>query len=237
MGNPSLPNSLRWTLMTAFCLWIWKPGEAKVYISCGAELNSMERGLILSPGFPNSYDPGSHCVWQFVVPAGYQLVMEIFDFDVFENTSDSSDSFPFSFKRLNTNTPFTEESSFSDLHQSIPTAPPFHHAEPWKTLHNQHQDPPFASAEGHLDEVFSNIKIWESAKQMDEQKWLSQGDSAKDPSNELQSTAEASVSVNYNAPRQEISTQDTGQKRITKNKFAHLPGLLFSALAGGYMSS
>nr|XP_033813363.1 uncharacterized protein LOC117366224 [Geotrypetes seraphini] len=224
MGSHLPPDSLRWTFMTALCLWIWKPGEAKVYISCGAVLNSMERGLILSPGFPNSYDPGSHCVWQFVVPAGYQLVMEIFDFDVFENTSDPTDSFPFSFKRLNTNMPFTEESSFGDLHHSVPTAPLFHHEERWKTLHNRSQDPSFESAEGHLDEIFSDIKIHEAAKQMSEQKWLSQGDSAKDLPNEFPSTAEASVSAHYNTPRQEVSTQDTGQKMINKNKIVHLPG-------------
>ncbi|XP_077164239.1 uncharacterized protein LOC143822687 isoform X2 [Paroedura picta] len=59
----------------------------KVYYSCGAEFNSLERGLILSPGFPNSYSSGMHCIWQFFIPARTYLTLEIFDFDVFESTS------------------------------------------------------------------------------------------------------------------------------------------------------
>lgn len=43
------------------------------------------QGLILSPGFPYNYSSGTHCVWQFFVPVGHQLIMEMFDFDVFEN--------------------------------------------------------------------------------------------------------------------------------------------------------
>lgn len=43
------------------------------------------QGLILSPGFPYNYSSGTHCVWQFVVPVDYQLILEIFDFDVFES--------------------------------------------------------------------------------------------------------------------------------------------------------
>lgn len=41
------------------------------------------QGLILSPGFPQNYSSGTHCVWQFFVPAGHQLTMEMFDFDVY----------------------------------------------------------------------------------------------------------------------------------------------------------
>lgn len=43
------------------------------------------QGLILSPGFPYNYSSGMHCVWQFFVPVGHQLILEIFDFDVFES--------------------------------------------------------------------------------------------------------------------------------------------------------
>ena len=43
------------------------------------------QGLILSPGFPYNYSSGTHCVWQFFVPVGHQLILEIFDFDVFES--------------------------------------------------------------------------------------------------------------------------------------------------------
>lgn len=44
------------------------------------------QGLILSPGFPGHYSSGMHCVWQFFVPIGHQLTIEVFDFDVFESS-------------------------------------------------------------------------------------------------------------------------------------------------------
>lgn len=47
-------------------------------------------GLILSPGFPNNYSSGMHCVWQFFVPAGHRLTLEMFDFDVFESSERNS---------------------------------------------------------------------------------------------------------------------------------------------------
>ncbi|XP_060105545.1 uncharacterized protein LOC132579290 isoform X2 [Heteronotia binoei] len=81
-------------LTAAFCFW---GAEGKVYYSCGAEFNSLERGLILSPGFPNSYSSGMHCIWQFFIPARMYLMLEIFDFDVFESTSKNQndwDNFP-----------------------------------------------------------------------------------------------------------------------------------------------
>lgn len=49
----------------------------------------MERGLILSPGFPNNYHPGTHCVWQFFIPMRTHLILEIFDFDIFESSSET----------------------------------------------------------------------------------------------------------------------------------------------------
>lgn len=57
-----------------------------MYFDCGAKVDVVDvQGLILSPGFPYNYSSGTHCVWQFVVPVDYQLVLEIFDFDVFES--------------------------------------------------------------------------------------------------------------------------------------------------------
>ncbi|XP_066835227.1 uncharacterized protein [Anser cygnoides] len=64
----------------------------KVYYSCGAVVESMERGLILSPGFPNNYHPGTHCVWQFFIPMRTHLILEIFDFDIFESSSETPPS-------------------------------------------------------------------------------------------------------------------------------------------------
>ncbi|XP_042298011.1 uncharacterized protein LOC121916709 isoform X2 [Sceloporus undulatus] len=60
-----------------------------VYYSCGAQFKSLERGLILSPGFPNNYSSGIHCIWQFFIPARTYLMLEIFDFDVFESMSEN----------------------------------------------------------------------------------------------------------------------------------------------------
>ena len=48
------------------------------------------QGLILSPGFPYNYSSGTHCVWQFFVPVDHQLILEIFDFDVFESHDPSA---------------------------------------------------------------------------------------------------------------------------------------------------
>ncbi|XP_078082230.1 uncharacterized protein LOC144502291 [Mustelus asterias] len=56
-----------------------------VYYSCGAIVDSEAQGIILSPGFPAGYVPGTHCLWQFFIPAGIHLVLEVFDFDVFED--------------------------------------------------------------------------------------------------------------------------------------------------------
>ncbi|KAF4074136.1 hypothetical protein AMELA_G00236130 [Ameiurus melas] len=63
----------------------------RVFFKCGAKLDVVDgQGLILSPGFPNNYASGMHCVWQFFVPVGHQLTMEMFDFDVFESTEKNS---------------------------------------------------------------------------------------------------------------------------------------------------
>ncbi|CAI5797321.1 Hypothetical predicted protein [Podarcis lilfordi] len=87
--SPPLPLRSGWLhLLTAaaFCIW---GSEAKVYYSCGAQFSLLERGLILSPGFPNNYSSGMHCIWQFFIPAGTYLMLEIFDFDVFESISEN----------------------------------------------------------------------------------------------------------------------------------------------------
>ncbi|XP_058230976.1 uncharacterized protein si:dkey-112e17.1 isoform X4 [Hemibagrus wyckioides] len=59
----------------------------RVFFQCGAKLDVVDvQGLILSPGFPGNYSSGTHCVWQFFVPVGHQLTMEMFYFDVFESS-------------------------------------------------------------------------------------------------------------------------------------------------------
>lgn len=66
----------------------------QVYFDCGAKVDVVDvQGLILSPGFPYNYSSGTHCVWQFFVPADYQLILEIFDFDVFESHDSATSNF------------------------------------------------------------------------------------------------------------------------------------------------
>nr|XP_057927022.1 uncharacterized protein si:dkey-112e17.1 [Doryrhamphus excisus] len=72
--------------MTACLLFLMGCAAQKVYYDCGAKVDVVDtQGLILSPGFPYNYSSGTHCVWQFFVPVDYQLILEIFDFDVFES--------------------------------------------------------------------------------------------------------------------------------------------------------
>ncbi|XP_054629598.1 uncharacterized protein si:dkey-112e17.1 [Dunckerocampus dactyliophorus] len=72
--------------MTAYLLFLMGCAAQKVYFDCGAKVDVVDaQGLILSPGFPYNYSSGTHCVWQFFVPVDYQLILEIFDFDVFES--------------------------------------------------------------------------------------------------------------------------------------------------------
>ncbi|XP_038662836.1 uncharacterized protein si:dkey-112e17.1 isoform X1 [Scyliorhinus canicula] len=73
------------TLVTTCSIWSVETTSRRVYYSCGAIVDSEAPGIILSPGFPASYVPGTHCLWQFFIPAGVHLVLEVFDFDVFEN--------------------------------------------------------------------------------------------------------------------------------------------------------
>lgn len=57
-----------------------------MYFDCGAKVDVVDvQGLILSPGFPYNYSSGTHCVWLFIVPVDYQLILDILDFDVFES--------------------------------------------------------------------------------------------------------------------------------------------------------
>ncbi|XP_030214148.1 uncharacterized protein si:dkey-112e17.1 isoform X1 [Gadus morhua] len=72
--------------MTMYLLFVTGCTTQKVYFDCGAKVDVVDvQGLILSPGFPYNYSSGIHCVWQFFVPMDYQLVLEMFDFDVFES--------------------------------------------------------------------------------------------------------------------------------------------------------
>ncbi|XP_077457883.1 uncharacterized protein LOC144075010 [Stigmatopora argus] len=77
--------------MKAYLLFLTGCAAQKVYFDCGAKVDVVDaQGLILSPGFPYNYSSGTHCVWQFFVPVDFQLILEIFDFDVFESHDSSA---------------------------------------------------------------------------------------------------------------------------------------------------
>ncbi|KAM6965408.1 uncharacterized protein FYW47_007754 [Aplochiton taeniatus] len=81
--NPALGAHV---CVTVYILFVTGCVAQKVYFTCGAKVDVVDvQGLILSPGFPYNYSSGMHCVWQFFVPAGHQLILEMFDFDVFES--------------------------------------------------------------------------------------------------------------------------------------------------------
>lgn len=89
----------------------------QVYFDCGAKVDVVDvQGLILSPGFPYNYSSGTHCVWLFIVPADYQLILEILDFDVFES-HDSAAQYSavsnFEEEEANEETSFTADESLS----------------------------------------------------------------------------------------------------------------------------
>ncbi|XP_026199063.1 uncharacterized protein si:dkey-112e17.1 isoform X2 [Anabas testudineus] len=72
--------------ITTYLLFVMGSVAQKVYFDCGAKVDVVDsQGLILSPGFPYNYSSGTHCVWLFIVPVDYQLILEILDFDVFES--------------------------------------------------------------------------------------------------------------------------------------------------------
>lgn len=109
-------------MVVVLCLWTPEQGESKVYYSCGAVMSTIERGLILSPGFPNHYDAGAHCVWQFFIPAGTHLILEMFDFDVYESKGegDVADPYIYPFKRVSQGTVTAEDETF----RASPTSEP-----------------------------------------------------------------------------------------------------------------
>ncbi|XP_057225063.1 uncharacterized protein LOC130575293 [Malurus melanocephalus] len=142
---------------------------AKVYYSCGAVVESMERGLILSPGFPNNYYPGTHCVWQFFIPMRTNLILEIFDFDIFESTSETPapwDGFSAPATTENKDMPSLEENLDFAVHTTKPSLQ--------TTMSKAAQNLSSAGDHskdlaGHLDELPGTISKKDEAKQASEE--------------------------------------------------------------------
>ncbi|XP_059341103.1 uncharacterized protein LOC132081419 [Ammospiza nelsoni] len=142
---------------------------AKVYYSCGAVVESMERGLILSPGFPNNYYPGTHCVWQFFIPMRTHLILEIFDFDIFESSSETPapwDGFSAPATTENKDMPSLEENLGFAVHTTKASlqSSMSKGAQNLSSTGDQSKD-----LAGHLDELPGTISKKNEAKQASEE--------------------------------------------------------------------
>ncbi|XP_064889343.1 uncharacterized protein LOC102092877 isoform X2 [Columba livia] len=148
----------------------WVLGLSKeVYYSCGAVVESIERGLILSPGFPNNYHPGTHCVWQFFIPMRTHLILEIFDFDIFESSSETPaawDVFSAPAKAGNKDTPSLEE----NLDFAVRTTKPSLQTRMSKVAQNLSSTGDRSKdIAGHLDELPGAASKKDQAKQEENQ--------------------------------------------------------------------
>ncbi|XP_075073070.1 uncharacterized protein LOC142161387 isoform X2 [Mixophyes fleayi] len=158
-----------------FFLLSTDPGECKVYYDCGAVLNPTGKDLILSPGFPNNYLPGSHCLWQIFVPAGSSIVLETLYFDVFESSGNTE--------------PAVSSSSSERSHSANKRAKQDGYME--ASLPNDLEMVPTAELEGHANEANSQVftpDTWDKSEKvmkrllelqdLTEQNLLSQGPDA-----------------------------------------------------------
>lgn len=129
----------------------------------------MERGLILSPGFPNNYYAGTHCVWQFFIPMRTHLILEIFDFDIFESSSETPapwDGFSAPTKTGNNDMPSLEENLDLALRTTNPSLQTWMSKVAQNLSSTRDQSKDLAS---HLDELPGTASKKEEAKQASEE--------------------------------------------------------------------
>ncbi|TFK14163.1 F-box only protein 6 [Platysternon megacephalum] len=212
-----------WLFLTAVALCLWG-AKGKVYYSCGAVLESMERGLILSPGFPNNYYPGTHCVWQFFIPVRTHLILEILDFDVFESsneTPDPWDGFFSSSKGKNKEMFPTEENS--DLPITLATTKSSVLAGMSKAT--QKHSSPGAQSKGlasHYDGFPVTTSKKEEYKQTSEEKQFSQMEELKEIAKAQPDGLPFTVAGNTTTQRQNISGLEMNRDLKGKVLLAHL---------------
>nr|XP_009491214.1 PREDICTED: uncharacterized protein LOC104038535 [Pelecanus crispus] len=196
--------------------------EAKVYYSCGAVVESMERGLILSPGFPNNYYPGTHCVWQFFIPMRTHLILEIFDFDIFESSNETPtpwDGFSTPAKTGNKDVPSLEENLDFALRTTKPSLQTWMSKVAQNLSSTGDQSKDFAS---HLDELPGTTSKKDEAKQASEENQLKQ---VKEPKAITKAQAEElpfPVAGSATMQRQNTSDLETEEDLEGKILFAHL---------------
>ncbi|KAK6483713.1 hypothetical protein HHUSO_G15260 [Huso huso] len=215
----TLQTTANWApiFMTASLLWASGAHAHKVYYSCGAVVDvvdSDEQGLVLSPGFPNRYYPGLHCVWQFFVPAGYRLVIDVFDFDVFESSSEDGSSPAF---RESLADP-TEESSTPN--PGTLTKDPDYEAAP-KRLSNQTAGSPSKTAEGYYGGYPRTTSKKDDPKQALVQEQFSRTEVTK-VSNSARQSSEflpTSLPTNESQAKENSSPGVRGDNRISSHSY------------------
>ncbi|XP_071619698.1 uncharacterized protein [Heliangelus exortis] len=196
-------------------------GNREVYYSCGAVVESMERGLILSPGFPNNYYPGTHCVWQFFIPMRTHLILEIFDFDIFESSSETPwESFSAPPKTGSKDVPSFEENLDFSLHSTKPSLQTWTAKAAQNLSSTGHQPKDLAS---HLDDLPGAASKKDEAKQASEE---NQSKQIKEPKTTVKVQSEepsASVADSGTMQRQNASGLETEEDDVKeKILLAHL---------------
>ncbi|XP_074897605.1 uncharacterized protein LOC142037268 [Buteo buteo] len=194
----------------------------KVYYSCGAVVESMERGLILSPGFPNNYYAGTHCVWQFFIPMRTHLILEIFDFDIFESSSETPapwDGFSAPTKTGNKDMPSLEENLDLALRATNPSLQTWMSKVAQNLSSTRDQSKDLAS---HLDELPGTASKKEEAKQASEE---NQSKQMKEPKAITKAQTEElpfPVAGSATTQRQNTSGRETEEDLKEKILLAHL---------------
>ncbi|XP_051625045.1 uncharacterized protein LOC127461359 isoform X1 [Manacus candei] len=182
----------------------------------------MERGLILSPGFPNNYYPGIHCVWQFFVPMRTHLILEIFDFDIFESSGDTPtpwDGFSAPATTGNSDTSSSEENLDFALHTTKPSLQTWMSkvAQNLSSTRDESKD-----LAGHLDELPGITSKKDEAKQAAEE---NQSKQVKEPKGITKAQAEElpfPVAGSATVQRENTSGLEAGDDLEGKILLAHL---------------
>lgn len=195
---------------------------SQVYYSCGAVVESMERGLILSPGFPNNYYPGTHCIWQFFIPMRTHLILEIFDFDIFESSSETPtpwDGFSAPATTENKDMPSLEENLDFAAHTTKPSLQTFTSkvAQNLSSTGDQSKD-----LAGHLDELPGTISKKDEAKQAFEENQWKQMKEPKAITKAQPAELPFPVAGSASMQRQNTSGLETGEDLEGKILLAHL---------------
>ncbi|KYO39529.1 uncharacterized protein LOC102560702 isoform X2 [Alligator mississippiensis] len=223
MGKSFSPRCSGGLLLAAAALCFWG-AAGKVYYSCGAVLESMERGLILSPGFPNNYYPGTHCVWQFFIPVQTHLILEIFDFDIFASSSETPEPWDgFTSPPTRRNKEMTSSEESLDFPTSLPTTKSFLQTWMARVTHNLNSPGPQSKFLDGLHNEFPGTTLKkDEAKQASEEKPLKQMEEPKEIARTQPGGLSFTVAGNAAMPRQNISGLEMNKDLKGKILLAHL---------------